>query len=191
MVKKKVLLHICCGVCASYCIEKLKEYKYEVIGFYFNPNIFPENEYIKRKEVVQKLQNFYNIEIIFKEYNPSIWWQLCGSYENEPEGKQRCKICYKIRLEETFNNLSNFNCDFFTTTLTISPHKNSKTIFEVAKSINKEKFLEIDFKKQDGFKKTIEFAKKNQLYIQNYCGCIYSIRKHKNENSVCINQQSN
>ncbi|MCS7231957.1 MAG: epoxyqueuosine reductase QueH [Elusimicrobiota bacterium] len=179
MVKKKVLLHICCGVCAGYCIELLQKYNYEVVGFYFNPNIAPEEEYIKRKKVVEKIKEIYKIQIFFSEYNPSLWWQLCGGYKEEPEGGKRCKICYMLRLKETYNYLSKLNCDFFTTTLTISPHKNSETIFEIAKEINKDSFLQIDFKKEDGFKKTMEIAKKNQFYIQNYCGCLYSINNKK------------
>ncbi|MEN3013790.1 MAG: epoxyqueuosine reductase QueH [Endomicrobiia bacterium] len=177
MVKKRVLLHICCGVCGSYCIEKLIEENFEVTGFFFNPNIHPEEEFLRRKKVVEKLQQLYKINIIFPTYDPSLWIKLCEDLKDEPERGKRCHLCYKIRLQETFNNISKLNCELFTTTLTISPHKNSKIIFEIAESINKEKFLKIDFKKKDGFKKTIEFAKKNDFYIQNYCGCIYNIKK--------------
>ncbi|MCM8831119.1 MAG: epoxyqueuosine reductase QueH [Candidatus Omnitrophica bacterium] len=174
---KKVLLHICCGVCALYCIEYLKEQKFYVEGFFFNPNIHPINEYKKRKEYVDKLIDLYQIKIITEEYEPQAWHKVCDIYKDEPEGGKRCYFCYEFRLLKTYEVMQKNNFDYFTTTLTISPHKKSNTIFEIANRINKDKFLAIDFKKQNGFKKTIHLSNKFNFYRQNYCGCIYSIKK--------------
>lgn len=184
-----VLLHICCGICAAECINRLKTSGYEVVGFFYNPNIHPESEYLKRKEVVDKISSFFNIKIIYGDYDTEKWFSLCEIYAQEQEGGKRCMLCYELRLKETYNQLQKLGYDMFTTTLTISPHKDSKKIFEIAESISKEKFLKIDFKKQDGFKKTIDFAKKHNFYRQNYCGCIFSMR-NKNELSCCSNRKT-
>lgn len=172
-----ILLHICCGICAIESINRLKQQNYNIIGFYYNPNIHPEEEFFKRKRVVEEVSKIFNIKIIYGDYEPQVWISLCKGYETELEGGKRCEICYKIRLEKTYNLAKEQNFDFFTTTLTISPHKNSQKIFELGEQIGKEKFLKIDFKKQDGFKKTIDIAKQYGFYRQNYCGCIYSKKK--------------
>ena len=171
----KVLLHICCGVCAFYCIDYLKEKGFEVVGYFFNPNIYPEEEYKKRKDTLYTVASLTSTKIIEGDYLNKEWEELCKVYREEPEGGKRCELCYKIRLEETARKTKELNFDYFTTTLTISPHKKSKVIFDIATSIDKNKFLFIDFKKNDGFKKTIELAKKYSLYRQNYCGCRYSL----------------
>jgi len=172
---KKVLLHICCGVCAFYSIDYLKEKGFEVVGYFFNPNIYPEEEYNKRKDVLYTVADLTSIKIIEGDYANKEWEELCKAYKDEPEGGKRCELCYKIRLEETAKKSKDLNFDYFTTTLTISPHKKSKVIFDIATLIDKNRFLFIDFKKNDGFKKTIELAKKYNLYRQNYCGCRYSL----------------
>lgn len=172
--KKSVLLHICCGICALESINRLKQQNFEVVGFFYNPNIHPQEEYKRREDVVKEVERLSEIKIIYTDYSPKDWFDICGSYSNEPEGRKRCILCYEIRLTKTFETLKQKNFDFFTTTLTISPHKNSDMIFSVGEKIAKEKFLKIDFKKQDGFKKTIELSKKYNFYRQNYCGCIYS-----------------
>jgi hypothetical protein len=174
MTRKKVLVHICCGICASYCIDKLKEQNLEVTGSFFNPNIHPEEEYIRRKHVAQYVTNLKAIKLVQLEYAPSIWIDRCGEYKHEKEGGKRCRLCYELRLKETFNLCQQERFDYFTTTLTISPQKMSQTIFEIGTKLGKDKFLSLDFKKQDGFKKTISLAKEHNLYRQNYCGCLYS-----------------
>jgi len=174
-----ILLHICCGICALESINKLKQQNYEVVGYFYNPNIYPEEEYIRRKKVVEKVKEICGIEIIFEEYLPEQWEKICAEYSSEPEGGKRCILCYGLRLKKTFETAKKLNFEYFTTTLTISPHKNSRQIFSIVEQISKEKFLKIDFKKQDGFKKTIELAKLHNLYRQNYCGCIYSFENRK------------
>jgi predicted adenine nucleotide alpha hydrolase (AANH) superfamily ATPase len=178
-VVKKVLLHICCGVCAFHAIEKLKEKGFYVEGFFFNPNIYPESEYLKRKEATEKVGELASIKIRERKYEPKIWFDVCGSYKDEKEGLNRCLLCYRLRMKETLNTVQVLGFDYFSTTLTISPHKNSKAIIELGREMGKDKFLAIDFKKSNGFKKTMDLAKRHNLYRQNYCGCVYSIRNEK------------
>ncbi len=177
MNNNKVLLHICCGICALESINRLLQQKYKVIGYFYNPNIYPKEEYQKRLQVVEKVAEIYNIKIIYDNYEPEVWQKLCEQYESEPEGGKRCLLCYELRLRKTYNTMVKENLDLFTTTLTISPHKKSNIIFEIGEKIGGEKFLKIDFKKHNGFKKTIELAKQFEFYRQNYCGCKFSLRK--------------
>jgi len=174
--KSNILLHICCGICALESIKRLKQQNYEVVGHFFNPNIYPESEYLKRKQVVEKVAEIYKIRVIYDEYEPQVWENICGSYKDEPEGGKRCLLCYQLRLKKTFEVALKENFGFFTTTLTISPHKKSNVIFEIGEQIGGKKFLKIDFKKQDGFKNTINLAKQLGLYRQNYCGCKFSLK---------------
>jgi len=174
---KKVLLHICCGVCAFACIERLKKEGFHIEGIFFNPNIHPAREYIKRKKVAIEVSTISNIKLIEAEYRADDWFRECHLLADEPEGARRCLVCYRLRLKRTFEVCCDKKFDYFTTTLTISPHKNSEQILEIGKSLGKDKFLSFDFKKDEGFKNTIEFAKKHNLYRQNYCGCVYSMRK--------------
>lgn len=172
---KKVLLHICCGVCAFGAIDRLKEEGFKVTGFFFNPNVFPESEYVRRKEAVSKVSEITGVKMLDSQYDKEKWTIICQEYKDEPEGGERCLLCYDLRLRETLKICKENTFDYFTTTLTISPHKNSKIILEKGKELGGESFLTIDFKKKDGFKKTIDSAKKYNLYRQDYCGCEYSI----------------
>lgn len=174
---KKVLLHICCGVCAYSSIERLKEENFYVEALFFNPNIQPYSEYLKRKETAKKVVRITNIELIEGKYTVFDWFRLCKAYSQEQEGGRRCFLCYELRLKQTFDLCCQRNFDYFTTTLTISPHKKSSVIMEIGKNIGKDKFLPLDFKKNNGFKRTMEAAKRFNLYRQNYCGCIYSRKK--------------
>ncbi|MCK9615451.1 MAG: epoxyqueuosine reductase QueH [Candidatus Omnitrophica bacterium] len=173
---KKVLLHICCGVCAFACINYLKEAGFYVEGFFCNPNIMPNEEYIKRKDAAEKVCGITSVKLNAPIYAPGNWDTVCSIYSNEPEGGRRCDLCYEFRLKETFHKAMELGFDFFTTTLSVSPHKKSKIINEIGIKIAPAYFMAIDFKKNDGFKKTMEFAKTNNIYRQNYCGCAYSIR---------------
>ena len=175
MKENRILLHICCGICALASIEQLKEKGYEVRGFFYNPNIYPKEEYLKRLGVAKEVGKITQIEVIEGKYQPDLWTDVCSDLANEPEGKKRCDLCYKLRLKEAFKVCQENNCDYFTTTLTISPHKKSDVINEIGRKIGNEKYLACDFKKENGFKKTIELANKYNFYRQNYCGCIYSI----------------
>jgi len=171
---KRVLLHICCGVCALYCIEKLSGDGFLVEGFFFNPNIHPYSEYLKRKQAAETVAKSLGIVMEEGSYLIFDWLKLSEPYSQDPEGGRRCIVCYKMRLEQTKLLCDEKNYDYFTTTLTVSPHKPSKIILDIGRSIDKVKFLALDFEKDDGFQKTIQEAKKLNLYRQNYCGCIYS-----------------
>ncbi len=171
----KVLLHICCGVCAFGSIERLKNEGFYVTGFFYNPNIHPLREYERRRKVLDTVREKMEIEIIEGVYNPKEWFRLCKDYACEPEGGARCLVCYKMRLEETLFLSKKLFFDYFTTTLTISPYKKTGVIFEIGRRLEKEKFLDIDFKKKEGFKRAKELASKYNVYRQNYCGCVYSL----------------
>lgn len=174
---KKVLLHICCGVCAFGCVQRLQEEDYHVEGFFYNPNIYPKEEHKKRKEGLEALRNVFGVTIHEGMYNHREWSKFCSSYAKEPEGGIRCCKCYHLRLGITYEYMKEKNFDYFTSTLTISPHKKSTIILGIGKMVGDASFLAIDFKKKDGFKKTCELAKQHNMYHQNYCGCLYSIRK--------------
>ncbi len=176
MKGKKVLLHTCCGVCAYACIERLKEEGFSSTAFFFNPNVQPQTEYLKRKDSAYLVAQTLGIEIIEGEYNPGDWLKQMKPYSQEKEGGQRCLLCYRMRLEAAFNLSTQEGYDYFTTTLTISPYKKSSAIIDVGKSLGGDKFLPFDFKKKDGFKKSIAAAKEINLYRQNYCGCLFSRR---------------
>jgi len=176
---KKILLHICCGVCASSCVENLHSQGFYVVGFFFNPNIHPFEEYQRRKENLKLIKEKFSLEIIEGEYNPREWFKICKEYAKEREGGRRCLLCYEFRLKETQKLCKSLGFDFFTTTLTVSPHKKAEMVFSVGKKLDEKRFLEIDFKKKDGFKKAMEFAKKYNLYRQDYCGCVYSFQERK------------
>lgn len=171
---KSVLLHICCGICALHSIARLKQEGFFVEGYFFNPNIQPEEEYLRRKSAIAIVKNAAAINIIEGEYDSSNWLSICGEYPNEPEGGQRCLLCYQLRLKAAYDLSVERKFDFFATTLTISPHKKSKIIFDIGKRIGGKNFLEIDFKKKDGFKLTMTLANQLQIYHQSYCGCLYS-----------------
>jgi len=177
---RKVLLHTCCGVCAYACIERIKDEGLIPIVFFFNPNIQPQIEYQKRKDAASIVAKALDVKMIEGEYRPSNWYTALQPYSQEPEGGWRCLLCYRLRLVESFKKLVNEGCDYFTTTLSVSPHKNSAAIIEIGKDISSNKFLPFDFKKRDGFKKSIDAAKRFNLYRQNYCGCTYSLRDLSN-----------
>ena len=179
-MKKKMLLHSCCGPCSTAVIEKLKE-DYDLTIFYYNPNIYPEEEYIKRlneqKKYVQ-LRNF-NIKIIDGEYLDSAdFLKAFEGLEGCPEGGNRCKKCIYLRLKKTAIFAKENGFDVFASTLSVSPHKNAQLINEIGKELEKEfnvEYLISDFKKQDGYLNSIKLSKEYNLYRQKYCGCKYSI----------------
>jgi len=178
--KKKILLHSCCAPCSSYVITYLTNY-FDITILYYNPNIYPYEEYLKRKKeqikLIKKLNNKNKIDIIDCDYDNNLYNKLIKGLENEPERGNRCTICYQMRMEKTANIAKENNYDYFCTTLSVSPYKNSKLINEIGKELEKKyniKWLYSDFKKKDGYKKSIELSKKYNLYRQDYCGCIYS-----------------
>ena len=182
-----LLLHSCCGPCSTCCIERLSDY-FKITVFYYNPNIYPSEEYYKRKEVeldfIRQYTSKYKIELLDCDYEPEKFTEIARGYEACKEGGERCYRCYNLRLDETAKVAKQNNFDYFTTTLSVSPHKNSKWINEIGERLSKEyeiKFLPSDFKKKDGYKRSIELCKKYCLYRQNYCGCVYSLIERNKE----------
>ena len=172
----KVVLHICCGVCAASVAERLTLEGHEVLGFFYNPNIHPVDEYKRRLEVAYKVAKELNFPLAAGPYTPEEWFEATKSLKNEPEGGRRCAVCFQLRLKKTYLYLKDYGWDAFTTTLTVSPRKSADLINEVGQEIGGDKFLVRDFKKMEGFKRATELAKKWGLYRQHYCGCIYSLR---------------
>jgi predicted adenine nucleotide alpha hydrolase (AANH) superfamily ATPase len=175
----KVVLHICCGVCAAGAVEALARDGHQVIGFFYNPNIHPAEEYQRRLETTCRVAQELNFPLEVPAYMPEEWLKHTTSLEHEPEGGKRCQICYRLRLEKTHQYLMDCGADAFTTTLTISPHKSAQVINRIGQEVAGDKFLVRDFKKKEGFKRAIQLAKRWELYRQNYCGCIYSMRQGK------------
>ena len=173
-MKQEVLLHICCGVCASSVVERLREDGYKPKGFFYNPNIHPKEEYLKRQEEAKQVARILKFELVLGSYNKDKWLAKIKGLENEPEGGRRCSVCFNMRLEETQRRAKQMSIPKFATTLTVSPHKNTTVINEIGKAISPSGFLALDFKRKSGFRLAIEFAKRYNLYRQNYCGCIYS-----------------
>lgn len=178
----KLLLHSCCGPCSTAVIERLlAEGNYDEIGvYYFNPNIHPQEEYFHRKsEQIRFIQELNNpkVKFIDADYNPAEFFACTKGLENEKEGGARCNECFLLRLKNTAIFAKEHGFNQFGTTLTVSPHKNAKLINEIGKLIENEigvSFLEADFKKKEGFKRSLVLAREYDLYRQNYCGCVYS-----------------
>jgi predicted adenine nucleotide alpha hydrolase (AANH) superfamily ATPase len=179
---KNILLHTCCAPCACYPIKELRNQGFKITLFYYNPNIHPVSEYRARLNELKKyLDKMPEVQLIQGEYENKIWFELVRGLENEPEGGKRCGICYAMRLKKTADLAKTKNFDYFASTLSISPHKKTNRINELANKLAQElgiKFFERDWKKMDGFKRACEISKKENFYRQNYCGCIYS-KKYK------------
>ena len=189
---KSILLHSCCAPCSSYVITFLAPY-FNITILYYNPNIFPKNEYLKRKEeqirLINSLKTPNKVDILDCDYDNEIYEKQIKGYENCPERGARCNICFKLRLEKTAELAKKNNYDSFCSTLTVSPYKNAKLINEIGNELAKKyqiKWLYSDFKKNDGYKKSIELSKKYNLYRQNYCGCIYSKKEQEEKNTIKI-----
>ncbi|MDD2392084.1 MAG: epoxyqueuosine reductase QueH [Bacilli bacterium] len=179
--RKSILLHSCCAPCSSYVIELLLN-DFDITVLYYNPNIFPKEEYLKRKNeqirLIKELNSKY-VNFIDCDYDNEVFENIIIGLEHLKEGGKRCEKCILLRMKKTAL-LSLNKYDFFGTTLTVSPHKNSKMINEIGKELEEKhgvKFLYSDFKKKDGYKKSIKISKEHNLYRQNYCGCKYSIRE--------------
>ena len=182
-----LLLHACCAPCSTACLERVANF-FKVTIFYYNPNITDESEYRKRIEEIKKLLTLinpkYKVELLEGDYDPNKFFEMAKGLENEPERGKRCYKCYEMRLEETARIASKLGFNNFCTTLTLSPHKNANWINEIGEKLNKEydsNYLYSDFKKKEGYKRSIELSKKYDLYRQDYCGCIYSKRDKEAE----------
>ena len=178
--KKKLLLHSCCAPCSSYVISYLSDY-FDITVLYYNPNISPYEEYIKRKneqiKLITELKVKNNINIMDCDYDNELYMELTKGLEKEPERGKRCRVCYQMRIQKTAILAKKNNYDYFCTTLSVSPYKNATLINKIGETLEKEyniKWLYSDFKKKDGYKQSIELSKKYNLYRQNYCGCVFS-----------------
>lgn len=175
-----LLLHSCCAPCSSYCLSYLSNF-FKITIYYYNPNISPMEEYQKRVEEQKRLINEIPAKypILFEEgtYDPDRFFEMAKGLESIPEGGERCFKCYELRQREAALYASENKFDYFTTTLSISPHKNADKLNEIGLKLEKEygiRYLVSDFKKKGGYLKSIEYSKQYDLYRQNYCGCIYS-----------------
>ena len=176
MNKPKILVHICCAPDALYVMSILKE-NYDVSGYFYNPNIHPSKEYQLRLEETRKVAGTLNFKLIEEIYDDSRWLEMTMKFKDEPEKGRRCDICYAMRLERTARKASELGFDTFTTVMSLSPWKKANVLNRMGSMFALRygiEFLEADFKKKDGFKKSIELSKRHNLYRQNYCGCIYS-----------------
>ena len=181
--RPKLLLHSCCGPCSTTVITMLKEY-FDITVFYYNPNIEPREEYEKRKSEQIRLIKELNSEFVKfleSDYANEEFRSVTKGLEEEKEGGARCSVCFKLRLEKTALKAKELDYEYFGTTLTVSPYKNSYIINEIGAMLEKNfgvKYLYSDFKKNDGYKKSIELSKKYNLYRQNYCGCLFGRDNH-------------
>lgn len=192
---KKLLLHACCAPCSSYVLEYLSEF-FDITLLYFNPNISPEAEYRKRIGEVERLLREMPLKsevgLLKGRYCPEEFFKLAEGLEELPEGGERCFKCYRQRLEEAAKAAKEGSFDYFTTTLSISPHKNAEKLNMIGEELEKEygvKYLYGDFKKRNGYKRSIELSRIYGLYRQNYCGCIYS-RRAAERNKIYFNENS-
>ncbi|WP_073109177.1 epoxyqueuosine reductase QueH [Hespellia stercorisuis] len=182
----RLLLHSCCAPCSSYVLEYLSEY-FEITVFYYNPNIFPESEYNKRILEQQTLigaMSFKNpVSFLAGNYEKEKFQELSRGLEYIPEGGERCFQCYELRLSQAAKAAAENGFDYFTTTLSISPMKNAQKLNEIGLECERQfgvKYLQSDFKKKNGYKRSIELSKEYGLYRQDYCGCVYSFRERQN-----------
>ncbi|MBU4450068.1 MAG: epoxyqueuosine reductase QueH [Actinobacteria bacterium] len=179
--KPKFLLHVCCANCLLYPAAALSK-DFQVYFYFYNPNIYPASEYIKRLKYVKIVSEIYGVPLIVGRYEKKMWLDRTGTLKSEPEGGLRCELCFKIRLKKTAKAAKKLGFDLFGTTLTVSPHKNQAVINNLGMAISKEEnqeFLVADFKKKDGFKKTMQLSTEHKIYRQSYCGCVYSMPKSR------------
>jgi len=171
-----VVLHVCCGVCAAGAAESLLAEGHEVSGFFYNPNIHPQEEFERRLEVARRVAGEYGFTLVTPPYQPEEWHQEADALADEPEGGGRCEVCFRLRLARTYLHMRELGADAFTTTLTIGPRKSAAVINRVGMDIGGDSFLVRDFKKRAGFQRAMALARKWDLYRQDYCGCVYSMR---------------
>ena len=179
----KLLLHSCCAPCSSYVLEYLSNY-FEITVFYYNPNIGPEAEYRLRadeqKRLIEAMHFEYPVSFIEGDYRPACFFSESRGLEHEPEGGERCRRCYRLRLEETARLAHEYGMDYFTTTLSISPLKKADWLNEIGEEMTQKygvAWLPSDFKKKGGYLRSIELSREYGLYRQNFCGCVYSKRE--------------
>ena len=176
----RLLLHVCCAPCSSYCLEYLSEY-FDITVYYYNPNISKKEEYLKRlaeEERYISVKEFkHPVKLTESTYDPQEFFDAVRGLEKEPEGGLRCRECFKLRLEASAKKAKELGFEWFTTTLTISPLKNAALLNEIGSEMGEKygvKWLPSDFKKKEGYKRSIELSREYGLYRQDYCGCVFS-----------------
>lgn len=177
-----LLIHSCCAPCSSYVLEYLSEY-FKITVFYYNPNIYPESEYTKRiaeqQKLIRDMKFRYPVSFLAGEYDKEKFYEMAAGMEDLKEGGARCMKCYELRLSEAARQAVAGGFEYFTTTLSISPMKNAQKLNEIGLRVGEEygvKYLVSDFKKKNGYKRSIELSKEYGLYRQDYCGCEFSMR---------------
>ena len=183
---KQLLLHSCCAPCSSACIERLTNF-FDITILYYNPNIEPYEEYLKRKKeeirFIKEYPNIHKLDIIDCDYDNDLFLNIATGLEEEPERGKRCLKCYNLRMEYTAKKAKELGYDYFATTLTLSPLKDSQVLNKIGYALSKKydiSYLPSDFKKQNGYKRSIELSKEYNLYRQNFCGCKYSRKTMEN-----------
>ena len=183
----KLLLHSCCGPCSTYCIQTLSEY-FSVTVYYFNPNIYPPKEYACRaaeqKRFIEQFPVKHPVSFVEGPVDPKEFYDYIRGYEKEPEGGERCFLCYRLRLEKTAEYAKQNQFDYFTTTLSISPLKNAAKLNEIGGELAEKYdilYLFSDFKKKEGYKKSTEISREYGMYRQYYCGCVFSKEQRDRE----------
>ena len=178
-----LMIHSCCAPCSSYVLEYLSEY-FKITIFYYNPNIYPESEYTKRileqQKLIRDMKFRYPVSFLAGKYDKEKFYEMAAGMEDLKEGGARCMKCYELRLTETARQAVAGEFDYFTTTLSISPMKNAQKLNEIGVRVGEEygvKYLVSDFKKKNGYKRSIELSKEYGLYRQDYCGCEFSMRQ--------------
>ena len=177
--KPGVLVHICCGPCATYVVRALRE-DFHPTGYFYNPNIHPEGEYTLRREALEAYAVDAGLPLREGAYDVGRWLERVAGHQDDPEGGERCAICFRVRLEETARHAKAHGFEHFATTLTVSPHKNAEGINRIGEEVGAELglcFHKADFKKHDGFKNSCRLSRQLGMYRQHYCGCVYSARR--------------
>ena len=179
----KLLLHSCCAPCSSYVLEYLSSYFYITV-LYYNPNIYPDEEYFKRvedqKHFIERFPARYSISFVEGAFEKERFYTMARGMEDLPEGGERCFRCYEMRLREAAEYAKRLKMDYFTTTLSISPMKNAAKLNEIGAKLQEEyqiPYLFSDFKKKNGFQRSVELSNAYGMYRQDYCGCIFSMRE--------------
>ncbi len=177
---QRILLHACCAICSGYPISFLKESGYDVIVYFYNPNIYPESEYYRRLEAEIKLCEYFNTDLIIGDYNTADYYDFVKGLENEPEKGLRCVKCFEYRLNKSALKALELEINNFTTSMVISPHKNYDKLTSIGKSVAQKynlNYLSYNFRKNDGFLKTNKISYELNLYRQDYCGCQFALNK--------------
>ena len=176
-----LLLHSCCAPCSSYCLEYLSKY-FRITDLFYNPNIFPPEEYERRekelKRLIEETAEYPNpVTFLAGDYDPKVFFEMAKGLEDAPERGERCFLCYRLRLTEAARAAKELGSDYFATTLTLSPLKDAEKINEIGEEVAKEygvRYLSSDFKKKNGYLRSLELSKEYDLYRQDFCGCVFS-----------------